>query len=414
MSQQSTADAVAMRRNLRLLPAHQALASTLAWLPIFVLFTRGWFGIDGALQLAGIFYFTTVIVEVPSGWASDRLGRVVTLKAAAVAMALAHVFFVISDGSFALVALGEVMLATGFSAISGTDVSLHYDTLEELGIEAEYEERQSKLTAISFAAVSASAVVGGLIGWASLELVFAFSVVSSVLQFIVLWWLAEPPQRRAGDAGQNFGSQLSSCLSYLRRPFLRWVLMFWIAMVTLEHVAFTLAQPYLTEALGFTFDDIGSTPVWTGFLFAVFSLIGAVAARNAASLRRRFGFLPLLLGLAVLSASIISAMLIVLSVWVALFMGLRSVLGAVAPTVLTSEIAPAVEQQHRATYLSIHSLAGRLVYGGLTYAAAVAIGDDLMATIGLFTIASWILIALVIAGWVALRPTLPAAVTSVT
>lgn len=397
-----------MRRNLRLLPFHQALTGTLAWLPVLVLFTRRSFGIDGAFELGAIFYFATVVTEVPSGWASDRFGRVVTLKAAAALTVVSHLFFALSDHSFLAVAIGEVLLASGFSAISGTDVSLHYDTLESLHIEEEYERRQSRLVAISYAAVSASAIIGGLLGWVDLRLVFWFSTAAALVQFALAWQLAEPPRQREAHAA-GFATQLESCMRYLRQPLLRWVLAFWIAMVTLEHVAFTLAQPYMTEALGFSFDDVGSTPLWTGALFAMFSLIGAIAAANAANLRQRLGFVPLLLGLAFLSAGIVSAMVVAVSIWVAALIALRSVLGAVAPVVMTSEIAPVIDQSQRATYLSIHSLAGRLVYGSLMFGAARTIGDDLFAMIDLFAAASWVLIAIVVVLWFALRPKLPAA-----
>lgn len=401
--------APAMKRNLQLLPAHQALAGTLAWLPILVLFTRGSFGIDGALVLGSIFYFAAVVTEVPSGWASDRFGRVTTLRIAALVWVVAHLFFTISNGSFTLVAIGEILLAIGFSAISGTDVSLHYDTLERLGIEDEYEQRQSKLTSYSFFAVAASALAGGLIGWIDLRFVFAFSLVAAIVQFVIASRFAEPPRSDGSEGAADFGSQLSVCMNYLRSPFLRWVFGFWIAMVVLEHLAFTLAQPYLTEALGFSEEAIGSTPLWAGVLFASFSFIGALAARNAANARARFGFAPLLLGLGVLSAGIVTVMMATVAIWVAAIIGFRSVLGAVAPIVMTSEIAPLVAQEHRATYLSVHSLGGRLVYGSLMFIVAKAVGNDLAATIAVFAIASWVLLGIVAAAWAVMRPTVPSA-----
>lgn len=397
----------AMQRNLRLLPMHQVLAGTLGWLPILVLFTRGSFGIGGAFELAAIFYFAAVVTEVPSGWASDRFGRVGTLRLAAVFWVVAHLCFTLSNDSFAVVAVAEVLLACGFSAISGTDVSLHYDTLEQLGSESEYEERQSKLTSLSFIAVAVSALVGGLVGWVDLRLVFVLSMVAAAAQFVVASMFTEPPAAEESAGAAGFGTQLNRCFAYLQSPFLMWVFGFWVAMVVLEHLAFTLAQPYLTEALGFTEDALGSTPVWAGVLFASFSFVGAFAARHAANLRRRFGFVALLLGLAVVSASIVTVMMLTVALWVALIIGFRSVLGAVGPTVMTSEIAPLVDQEHRATYLSLHSLGGRLLYGSLVYTAAKAIGDDLPTTITVFAIASWVLVIIVGAGWALMRPNVP-------
>ena len=73
-----------LHRNLRLIPVHQMLTHAAAWLPVFVLFTRARFDLDGALLLAAIYYLFVVLLEVPSGWMSDRLGRTLTLRIAAV------------------------------------------------------------------------------------------------------------------------------------------------------------------------------------------------------------------------------------------------------------------------------------------------------------------------------------------
>ena len=72
-----------LERNLRLIPLHQALISSFVWLPVFVLFTRARFDLDGALVLASLYYLFVVALEVPSGWMSDRVGRVLTLRVAA-------------------------------------------------------------------------------------------------------------------------------------------------------------------------------------------------------------------------------------------------------------------------------------------------------------------------------------------
>lgn len=385
-----------MERNLRLLRVHEVLADALPWLPILVLFTSGRFGIDGALQLASIYYCGVVVAEVPSGWMSDRLGRVLTLKLAAAIWVVSHAMFLFSGSNFAMVAVAELLLAFGFAALSGTNVSLHYDTLEAIGKEDEYEERQSRLRFYGFVAIGVSSLVGGAIGWVNLRLVFALSMALAVAQLIVVFQFEEPPKLSAEQ--QGFASQLASCRNYLQLPLLRWVLGYWTAMVVLEHVAYTLSQPYLAEVLGRSTEDLGATPIAAGAQFALFSVFGAIAARQAFALRERLGFFRVLIGLAVLSASIVSAMAIWVSVAVALFMLLRSVQGAVAPTLLSAAVAPIVEQRHRATYFSVHSLAGRSVYGALLLTVSLTVGDDLTGALSLLAVAAWVLIVGLLAG----------------
>ena len=71
-----------LERNLKLIPLHQALSSSMVYLPVFVLFTRDNFGVSGALQIASLTYLFIVVLEVPSGWMSDLFGRVPTLSLA--------------------------------------------------------------------------------------------------------------------------------------------------------------------------------------------------------------------------------------------------------------------------------------------------------------------------------------------
>ncbi len=390
-----------LERNLRLYGVHEFLSQFFPWLPVFTLFTRGAFGLEGALVLAAIHYFVTVVAEVPSGWLSDRLGRVVTLRVTALLWMAAHALYWASDGRFWVVVIAHTLAATGFAALSGTNVSFLFDTLEGLGRGGEYEVRQARFTALAHLSLGLSALVGGAVGLIDVRVVFPLSMVAATAQLAVTWWLSEPPQKQAAA---DFFAQLVECARYVRRPQLAWVLGYWMAMIVLEHLAFEVAQPYLTEALGNAADDLGETPLVAGVQFAGFFVVGAVAARAAAGLRRRLGFFGVLLAGAALSGAVITAMAIWVSPWVIGVMLLRSVNGAVGIVVLTAHTAPQVERHHRATYLSMNSLAGRLLFGSILFLTARAIGDDLETTLTAFAIIAWSLVA-VLTTWMALSPT---------
>ena len=81
------------RRNLRLYPWHQLAGQTLFWGPIFFLYFSERFPVDRVLQLGAIYYVSVVLLELPSGWFSDRVSRVTTLRIAIGAMATAHLLF---------------------------------------------------------------------------------------------------------------------------------------------------------------------------------------------------------------------------------------------------------------------------------------------------------------------------------
>ncbi|MGI9598076.1 MAG: MFS transporter, partial [Acidimicrobiales bacterium] len=191
-------DGAATARNLRLIPVHQGLAGALVWIPVMVLFTRARFDLDGALLLASMYYLFVVLLEVPSGWMSDRFGRVVTLRLAALSWVVAHSCFLIGGDVFAMVAAGQFFMAAGFASLSGTDVTFHYDTLEALGRSSEYAGRQARVSALGFVVTSLSAVTGGVVGLIDLRLAFLISLLLALAQLAVTFVLVEPPVESAG------------------------------------------------------------------------------------------------------------------------------------------------------------------------------------------------------------------------
>ncbi len=397
------------QRNLSLIPIHQGLSSAYVWLPVMVLFTRSRFGLGQALTLSAFYYLSVVALEVPSGWMSDRLGRVITLRVAAASWIVGQACFLVGDDSFALIVAGNVFLAAGFASLSGTDVTFHYDTLEAIGRAGEYPARQAKVAAIGFAVSATSALVGGAIGFVALRAVFALALALAVAQFAVAMRLVEPSGggQGIGPGGVEGGDpvpgrtglvdQLTSCIAYLRAPLLAWVFAYGVAMVTLEHVAVSVLQPWLTELNDGTATDIGATPLLSGVVFAVVALFGAVAARSSEPLARRFGLIPTLLGLGLLSAIIVTSMAIWVAPAVLVLIAFRSAQGAAAPVLISGAVASRVERNHRATLLSLDSLVGRLVWGLILLTVGRIVGDDVGRSLDLLSIVAWSMLAAITA-----------------
>lgn len=395
-----------MRQNLRLIPIHVALTRSLVWISIMVLFTRARFDLDGALLLSSIYYFSVVVLEVPSGWMSDRLGRVITVRVAAVSWIVGHALFLVGDDRFWLIALAQFFLAGGFASLSGTDVTLHYDTLESLGLEHEFARRESKVSSVGYVATAVSALIGGLVGLIDLRLAFAASLVIAIAQLVVSLRLTEPPSEHHADP---LGRQLATCARYLRGRFVGWIFFYGILLVTLEHVAFSLMQPWLTEVLDRPADDVGATPLFAGVVFAVTAVGGALAARASAPVAERFGTVATLIGLGAVSATIVTGMWWSTSLFVLALAMLRSAQGAAAPVLISAAVAPLVQRQHRATLLSLNSLAGRLGWGVILVLVSTDAGDDVRGTIGTFAVISWTMVAVLIAtSWIARDTAAPA------
>lgn len=395
-----------LTENVRLIPIHQGLARAFFWGPVFVLFTVARFDLDGALLLASLYYLFVVTLEVPSGWMSDRLGRVFTLRIAAVCWIGAQLCFLVGDDRFVVIVAGQFLLAAGFASLSGTDVTFHYDTLEALGRAATYADRQSRVSAVGYAVTAVSSLVGGALGLIDLRWAFAASLVAAVVQLAVTLRFHEPPST---DHADPFRRQLTTCMSLIRGRLLGWLFFYGVILVTHEHVAHTLMQPWLAEVLDRDLDDLGATPLLAGALAALVAVVGSGAARASAPLGRRFGFVAVLIGFSVLSAVIVSAMWLSIHVAVIALAAFRSAQGAAAPVLITATAAPRIERHQRATFLSLNSLAGRLGYGVILLIISGRAGEDLQAALGVLSGLSWVMVVVLIASAVAVRPAIATA-----
>ena len=98
-----------LERNLKLYPWFAMSLESLFWAPIFFLLFSSKFPIAQVLQLECIYYLSVVILEVPSGYVSDRIGRRPTLIAAALFLALSYILFFIGD-SFDVFLVAKILM----------------------------------------------------------------------------------------------------------------------------------------------------------------------------------------------------------------------------------------------------------------------------------------------------------------
>src|SRR6056297_3078966 len=98
-----------LNRNVRLYPWYALAFNAYFWMPVFFLYFLRHMSLADVLRLEAIYYLGVVLLEVPSGYFSDRIGRKPTLLIANSALALAYLVFFLGD-SFAVFALAQVLL----------------------------------------------------------------------------------------------------------------------------------------------------------------------------------------------------------------------------------------------------------------------------------------------------------------
>ncbi len=347
--------------NLRRYQLIVGSTSALFWIPTGFLFFIDEFGLGAALRLGAIYYLAVVVFEVPSGWFSDRIGRVPTLRFVALFWMGAFCALGLAE-HFAVAALGQVLMAIGYAFLSGTDVTFHFDSLEALGHESEFERREALIRRNGMLVRAVSVIAGGAMGMVSLRLPYAAGFVAAAFLGVVTLGLKEPP--RHAERG-SFGADLSAVVRLFRIRLLGWILVYVVSEIILQHLASEFAGPYLAEVLGEELTDVDRAPLLTGVLAAAVALIGAIFVRSAPGLRDRLGLVGALTAVALLPTVTVTTMALFTSGWVVGLLSLRNVQIGIAGVLIPAAVGQRVAQHQRATFLSFTSLGGRLAYGAV-------------------------------------------------
>ena len=357
-----------LTRNAALYPWYVGLFNCFFWMPVFFLFFNEHLTVAQVLRLEAIYYVAVVVLEVPSGFFSDVVGRKPTLLISSLAFLAAYLLFFFGTGIdgvpiFVVFTIAQVLLGAGMAFHSGTDASFHYDSLAAIGREAEYASREAHVSRIAFIGSAVAALAGGAVGLFDLRYAYGLSALATIGMLIIVIIFREPTthEKRSLPAA-GFFRQLRACGSYLHQPMLAWIFLFSVLMVVLNHVPYEFYQPY-TRLVGGQAELMGeNTPVIAGVHVALVMFIASFVAGWSVRLRDRFGLGGALLTATALQTIIIAVMGFVLHPLVLVLVLLRSVPRALMTAPVNAAVTPRVEQAHRATYASLQSLAGRLSF----------------------------------------------------
>lgn len=312
------------------------------------------------LSLAQVFYlqamFATFMVmfEVPSGYVADILGRKNALVAGALFHGIGSTWLCFAHG-FAQLALVEFALGLGASLVSGTDLSLLYDTQEALA--HSIQQRTRGIANMRFVKSIAEGVAA-LIGSALILFSFGATVtVNAVFAWIPLGlslFLIEAPVERMARTGHL--DNLREIVSHLlfKDRMLRLICGAMTLYGLMTFLVVWMLQPYWGRQ--------GISLSGLGLLWAVQSFVFAIATRASLPLETRFGARPLLVAMALLPVAGYFGMGAAGGVMGIVFSFTFSVSRGLNQVLLTDALNRRVPGRFRATANSLTSLMFRGAY----------------------------------------------------
>lgn len=303
--------------------------------------------------LQAIYSIAIVVLEIPSGYMADVIGRKKTLIIGAMFGAIGFTTYSFSYG-FAGFLIAEIILGIGQSCISGADSAMLYDSLLEKGKENTYTRYEGRITSLGNIAEATAGILGGLLAGITLRIpYFAQSFVAFIALPAALT-LVEPSRKiPLIKAGFLEIVRIARFALFQNRPLRRNILFSAITGTATLTMAW-FAQPF------FEYSSIDI--VWFGLLWTSLNLTVALTSYNAHRIesflgqRRSILFIALLIpgGYLALSRFHLPTGLIILYIFY--------LIRGYATPVLKDYINRITASHIRATVLSVRNFIIRLLF----------------------------------------------------
>jgi MFS family permease len=214
-------------------------------------------------QIAGF------LMEVPSGYLSDKIGHKRVLVLARVFLILSTIFYLIG-GSFWVFALGSTFFALDLAFTSGAKSAFFHDVFKAMGREKDHARVLGRVRSITWIVSAVMLVVIPYFARIDIRIPFIIALVLDIVGLIVTLSLVNPRAEESEAAevkSYNFKNVLKEAVNYKFWPVLIHTEMFMAVMIGLG----TLRDVYQVA--------LGIPVFYLGALLAASRLVASLASR---------------------------------------------------------------------------------------------------------------------------------------
>lgn len=183
-----------------------------AVLPIYFQSIAGSYAV--AMSVFSVCGLSQAVLEIPTGFFSDRIGRRQTLILSAFLILLCLVLWAFAGetNSLALLFIGAVLYGASDAFMSGTVDALMFETLRQTGREDDFKKLYAVCRIFNQAGLLAGVLIGAAVMYfLSMRILAWVSIVPMAGQLVVAFFYINPSAERRTREKQNFG-QMLRCL----------------------------------------------------------------------------------------------------------------------------------------------------------------------------------------------------------
>ncbi len=272
-----------LRTNLVLIRGMAFAWMFLILMPVIVPFFKHLGLKDGDVFLVqAIFSGSVALLEIPTGYVSDLLGRKRTLIIAGLLHGVAFSMLTFVHGFWGVAAF-EVVAALAVSLYSGTDVALQYDSLEALGEKTVRRKGLGQRLFWMQSGETLAALVGGWLVLTNLDNVAFWNAAVGWVPFFLALFLMDVNIERMGRQDHGANLRLIGHTLFRSSKVVRGVLWNLVVYGLATLLAVWSFQGYWGAL---------KVPLWTfGYLWAGYNLVVALVGGMAHKIEDRIGTL---------------------------------------------------------------------------------------------------------------------------
>jgi len=232
------------------------------------------------MVLQAVYSIAIVILEIPSGYLADVIGRRKTLVIGAMFGTVGFATYSFSFGFMGFL-VAEIILGIGQSCISGADSAMLYDSLLERGQEKKYTRFEGRITSIGNIAEATAGILGGLLAGITLRFPYFAQSFVALIALPAALTLVEPARKvPLIKASLQEVVQIARFALFKDRPLRRNILFSAITGTATLTMAW-FAQPFFE----YTAIDIA----WFGVLWTTLNLTVAITSYTAHHIEHKLG-----------------------------------------------------------------------------------------------------------------------------
>ena len=322
---------------------------------IYLFYEENGLSISDLFVIQSIYSVTIALIEIPSGYLADVLGRKNSLIIGTFFSFLGILTYSLSYG-FDGFLLAALCLGLGQSFVSGSDTALMYDSLVELDRRDDFIRIEGRSVSMGNFAEAVAFIVGGLLAEISLRTPFYYQVFIALVGFLVAVSLKEPKVPRLQDGRSKPWKNMKKIIHYatVENTMLRAYILYSAIFGAATLVMAWFTQPY--------FQSLGIDVFYFGLIGAGLNLAVALPSFYAHIIERNTDTKTLLILILLLIFGCYFVVGTLNSLWGLLALLLFYLTRGVLTPVLRDYINRHTPSEMRATVMSIRSFIIRVLF----------------------------------------------------